>query len=283
MIASFISKLFFKSFTLTMYLSRWLERVVFYKHYNFSHNNYLREKYKKRWDDFFGNLVYHLDLEDVYSNQKVVFSKLYLKPVRFNRNEVIEVDFSLIVRCNKTEYIHPIKHKFYNDNIAVFTLTSIPLKELIVTNDYIFTSFDTYFFQINQINVNDNIAIKNLKSKEYDLLYFEELNGEFIKKWGSWWNLTLYKRAKNEFKLAIAASFLEDAIFLHGGIKMSFSQNVRVMVVKFLLISTCQNFIFWASLVLNLSRVTNDGRLKSKYFSVWKLRKIFIPDPYGMD
>lgn len=258
-----------------MYVFRWLEKVIFYKHYNFSHWHYLRKKYKKRWCNLSDHVTYHLDLEDVYCNGNVFFSKLYLKPVKSNKSDVIEIDFSLIARCNKTDYVHPIKHRFYDNNVAVFTLTNIPLKELRIINNNVFTSFDTYYFQINQIYINEENMVRNSKSLEYNLMYFEELNGEFIKKWGRWWNLSLYKSAREEFKIAIAASFLEDPILLSNTIKKSFLQRMRVSIVRAILTDKCLRFLFWSSLILNLAKVTINEELKSKYFSVEKFRRFF--------
>lgn len=280
----FLLKIFFKSFTVLIYFFRWLEKVIFYKHYNFSHHHYLRKKYKKRWRSISDQVMYHLDLEDVYYNGIVFFSKLYLKPIISNKNDVIEIDFSLIARCNKIDYVHPIKHGFYDDNVAVFTLTNIPLKELRIVNNRVFTSFDTYYFQINQIHIKKECVVKDIKSLEYNLMYFEELNGEFIKKWGRYWNLSLYKSAREEFKIAIAASFLEDPILLSNAIKMEFLQRVRVGIVRVLLRDKCLRFLFWSLLILNLAKVTINGELKSKYFSVEKFRRFFrlkYPSFYG--
>ncbi|MBV8801400.1 MAG: hypothetical protein JO131_00250 [Gammaproteobacteria bacterium] len=161
--------------------------------------------------------------------------------------------------------------------MAVFTLTNIPLKELKIINNGIFTSFDTYYFQINQIYINEECVVKNSKSSEYNLMYFEELNGEFIKKWKKYWNLSLYKNAREELKIAIAASFLEDPILLDHAIKikMGFLQRIRVRIVRVLLRDKVLKILFWTVLILNLAKVTINGELKSKYFSVEKFRRFF--------
>ncbi len=157
------------------------------------------------------------------------------------------------------------------DNIAVFKLINIPLKKFDVINQR--TSYDGYFFRINIIILNEKEVEKNIKSLTYHPFY-DYLNGDFINKWGGYWNLNLYRMAKKELHIAIAASLLEDLLLLHHSLRNeSIYLKIRRFIARILLKDLCLNIIFWSLVILGVARVTHEGTLASKYLSVGRCRR----------
>lgn len=262
--------------TILKYFWRALDRIILYKHCVISHKYYLYKKYKLYWKKLSNNIMYDLKFKNAYCNDINETSKIFLKVEGGNENDIISIDLSIIVQNGNLEYVQNIVYHFSFDKVAVFSLTNIPIKKISVIDNKIVTSIDSYYFHINQICVNGKCTRENVKCRTYPVVFHEELNGEFIYKWGAYWNLSLYKRARENFAIAIAGAFLEDAILRHKEIRINlgFFQQVRAYFVRMLIKDGCLRFLFWSALALNIAKVTSDGDLKSKYFCVENCRKL---------
>ncbi len=108
----FLSQSLLKIFAVLKFFGKWLQKIIFFKHYQISHRHYLKRKYKNNWQKLTDYISYMLILEDDYCNDTFPISKLYLKPSKFNTNDILEVNLSFIAISGEVHYVQNITHYF---------------------------------------------------------------------------------------------------------------------------------------------------------------------------
>lgn len=272
-----------EKFPFVKFLWERLQKKLLYKHYSRAHEYSFAQKFDQKWEGLTPYLEYKLYLDDEYTKNGNLFSKLLIKPINYNLYNLNKIDLSFVAQDGDIQYVQNIIHYFDCDKVIIFNLTNIPLIELsFIQNSknnhlYVKSSFKSYYIRVNELFIDHKIIHQNVSTPIYNLTHFRLLNGEFTTKWNECWDLSFYMEAKHQLKLKILASFLED-ISLYFNVfakyKKTSGQKIRLGLVKFLTMEKVLDFLFWATIVLHITYVTDDGNIKSKFFSVDRFRKI---------
>ncbi|NRA74074.1 MAG: hypothetical protein HRU36_04980 [Rickettsiales bacterium] len=227
-------------------------KVLFAKAYVLSHNNYFDKKCEKTFEPVSDCLEYELSLPYKISDSKDDNRFIIIK----SKDNVKYSKVTLVI----TTYSNSISIKF-QQVITLFSVDSvpymvylknIPCREAMIMNNGIFFNYETVEIKIQEMydnigkKINKEFATVRLRITNTDLL-----NDEWVKRWGSLWNINAIEREKSE---------LIDLLVYRSCIKF-----IIVPVYRFLSSYTMITVVFWVRNIIWAKQLQKALVYKNKY------------------
>lgn len=160
-------------------------------YYEQSHNIYCNQHYSDDFKTLYKDILYILELENIYTNDKQAFSRLFLK-------STITYD---LLELSIEAYNNDIRYQDYfilqnvnNQALLCVSLPSIPLQFFYFENMY--RPYKSILITLNKIVINGKTFNINHQIPINNLTYNDILNGTWERRWEKTYNTTALTKAK---------------------------------------------------------------------------------------
>lgn len=170
-----------------------LLRNIVQPYYEQSHNIYCHQHYSDDFKVLYRDILYILELENIYTNEKQAFSRLFLK-------STIAYD---LLELSIEAYNNDIRYQDYfilqnvnNQTLICVSLPSIPLQYFDFENMY--RPYKSILITLNKLVINGETLNLNHKISIDNLTYYDLLNGTWEQRWGKTYNTTALTQTKQK-------------------------------------------------------------------------------------
>lgn len=245
----------------------WIERKLFQKHYERSHLLYLKDRALGRlWDNIVEGIDVSYDLANIFSNDIPPTSRIAIRNTTGQKIDYIEILVTVdsYKGCQQNIItIKDMKERTYMEPLHNFPVDDVWFDE---RADGFLSSYDSFTVTLKKLVIDGETIKQNISKSPQHPMHNDILNGQFTKKWGTVYNLNLYKEGKFQLN-----HHLQKLIFgEYGGAYFARAFNRRnpnlfrtIKLKLFDLFSKDAFFskVFWLFLLLGTIKVDDNGNI----------------------
>lgn len=250
------------------FIFEWAEKKLLLSIYKVAHLAYLdRNKLGSNWTNVNNYFEYSLKIADSFSNDQNPKSSIAIKAA--NGHHIKSLRFTIEFSSKTIAYQETIQAIHVKDKIILFELTNIPLLDVHLTENYFYFTFQEFRYEIHELILEDGESVTGIstftKCPNY-LSHSHFLNSDFHRKWGTVWNLDLYKyKALGSFQEKIWNLILgKNAGIIHyspngrGTIRNYCKIKIHYLITHRILM----NRLMWTLLILRIITIDQSGTVR---------------------
>ena len=216
-----------------------------------------------KWSPLTQYLEYSIETANIFDHLNGKKQRITLRKLK---DVVTPIDsVTLLVTAHSKGFIEPerIVTGKVDEKPQLFTLHNIPIQEIFVEREGIYTSYESMTVEVLEIiSRHEPLPIHSASSPYFTPTHYSYLNEDYAEKWGYFWNLGLYTSAKEELHIAIRYFFGVDLIPVWGR-QRTLWDKIRLSICWMLTHRRVLNQIFWTALIFRVIKIDDNGEITS--------------------